>query len=256
MLLTERHSVILEQLSRTRFVSVDGLSKGLRVSPSTIRRDLDALDRAGLVLRVRGGAALIDSPKDSPGNAIHSNEVADTWRKDHDLIGAAAASMVEDGQVVILDIGATAAAIAQHLRGRPVTVVSASVGVLDQLRDTPQPELIILGGLLRPNYLSLVGPLTEQALRSVHADVAFIGATGVRPDLTVLDWAGAEVPIKQAIMRESTRSVLVAAANKFPGAGVYSVCTATDFDAVITTADPLTPGLSKLSKTKTEVISV
>lgn len=256
MLSTERHSAILEQLAQRRVVAVDDLSTRLGVSPSTIRRDLDALDTAGLLRRVRGGGTVVVSPGDSLDDTVHYRDIARVRHEHHDRIGAAAANLVQDGQVVILDIGTTSAAVARHLRGRPVTIVSASVGVLDELRDEAQPELIMLGGIFRPTYLSLVGPMTEQALRSVRADIAFLGTSGVTANLTVLDSTGAEVPIKHAIMREATKSVLVATADKFPGAGVYSVCSATDFDAVITSADPNIPTLVALSQTQTEVISV
>ncbi|MBN9612470.1 MAG: ArsR family transcriptional regulator, partial [Actinobacteria bacterium] len=147
-----------------------------------------------------------------------------------------AASLVPDRAVVILDIGTSCAAVARHLRGREVTVVTASLAVVDELRDDRSIELVVLGGLLRPSYLSLVGSITLDVISRLSADISFIGTSGVRADGTVLDSTGTEVPIKHAIMERSERRCLVASADKFPGSGLLPVCEVGDFSDVVTTA--------------------
>lgn len=254
MLSAARHALILDHLRSARVASVSELGNKLGVSDSTIRRDLKSLDQAGLLDRVRGGGALRPGTSPVPADQVSFHDVAKRSSDEHERIGAKAASLVKDGQVVVLDIGASVAALARFLRDRPVTVVTASLGVVDQLRDSARCELIVLGGLLRPSYLSLVGPLTEQALRSVRADVSFIGTSGITEDLTVLDSTGAEVPIKQAILKESTRTYLLASQDKFPGSGVYPVCNASSLTGVVTTADRELQTLTDLASTNAEVI--
>jgi len=112
--------------------------------------------------------------------------------------------------------------------------MTASLAVLDVLRDAPSVDLILLGGLVRRAYLSLVGVLTEDALRAVHADLAFLGASGVRADGEVLDTTLVEVPVKRALIKAADRSVLLAGRHKFPGTGALRVCGIADLSVLVT----------------------
>lgn len=248
MLPHQRRSEILALVRGSGGASVTDLAHGLGVSESTIRRDLDHLHRQGKLLRVRGGGAV--EVDDQP-----FAHVAARAADERDRVGKAAAALVHDHDVVLVDIGTTCARVARHLRGREVTVVTASLAVVDELREDRAVELIVLGGLLRPSYLSLVGTLTERALSQVSADIAFMGTSGVRDDGTVLDSTGTEVPIKRAILAASRRTCLVATADKFPGSGLLPVCPVRDLGAVVTTADPTIPTLAALAGTSTEVLS-
>lgn len=249
MLAQQRRSKIVELVSAAGGVSVGDLAAHLNVSPSTIRRDLTTLDRQGALQRVRGGGAV--EVDDQP-----FYRVAQRASEEKERIGAAAAALIHDRDVVILDIGTTCAAVARHLRGRHVTVVTASLAVVDELRDDRTVEVIVLGGLLRPSYLSLVGALTENTLRELSADIAFIGTSGVRDDGTVLDSTGTEVPVKHAIRSAAERLCLLATSDKFPGSGLLPVCHLTDLETLITTTDPTHPSLTQLEGTHTEVMFV
>lgn len=249
MLPEQRHSLILERIQQNGGVSVAELADQFDVSASTIRRDLNLMDREGMLRRVRGGGT-------TEPDARPFHVVASTASTDRLNIGKMAASIVQDRQVVILDIGATAAMVARELRNRQITVVTSSLAVVDELRDCPQTEVVVLGGIIRHSYLSLVGPLTENALAGLNADIAFLGTSGITDGLTVLDSTGAEVPIKQLILRNSNESYLLATKDKFPGSGILPVCSATDFTGIITSADPSTPALQKLRQTNTKVTIV
>ncbi len=247
MIAQQRQSVILQMVRAHGGASVGELAERLEVSPSTIRRDLNQMDKAGLLQRVRGGGTPEADDQPFP-------QVAARAADEKDRVGAAAAAMVEERDVVVLDIGTTCAAVARHLRGRALTVVTASLAVVDELRGDHDVELIVLGGLLRSSYLSLVGTLTQQALAQLRADIAFLGTSGLRADGTVMDSTGTEVPIKHAIRAASERTVLVATTDKLPGSGLLPVLPVTDLQAVITTADPSTAPLDTLAGTSTEVV--
>lgn len=216
------------------------LALALQVSASTIRRDLDILDRNGELTRTYGGAVL------RPGETI--NEVDDTEEeaegefRDHSgvelkrAIAARAAALVKDESVVILDIGTTTPWIARELRGRPVTVITSNLAVLDELRDDQTVRLVMLGGVLRRNYRTLVGSLTQLALTQVSADIVFLSCTGVRPSGNVVDNMAIEAPIKQSMIDAADRVVLLASEEKFPGSGALRLCSLSDIDVVITTA--------------------
>ncbi|MBM9433788.1 DeoR/GlpR family DNA-binding transcription regulator [Flaviflexus equikiangi] len=244
MLPAERRKRILDEVRQTGGLDVVSLSEAYGVSKSTIRRDLNLLDSQGMLQRVRGGT--IDADPRPYAQVV--TKAADEKSK----IGHEAATLVEDGDIVLIDIGTTTAAVAQALYGRHVTVLTASLAVIDILRDSPGTELIVLGGVVRNSYLSMVGSLTSHALSQLRADIAFLGTSGVRDDLVVMDSTGTEVPIKHSILKNSTSAYLVASADKFPGSGILQICSVSEFDGVITTATG--PIIDSISSSGVQVI--
>ncbi|MFI6565834.1 DeoR/GlpR family DNA-binding transcription regulator [Streptomyces sp. NPDC050534] len=242
---SKRHAKIVESLRTTGVASVRELAERLQVSESTIRRDLTLLDRNGELVRTYGGAALslrgaAEPAAEQAADEIPFDVVATRDAALKEAMAEEAAKLVEDHSVIVLDIGTTPRAIARRLRGRPITVITSSLAVLDELRDDDAVRLVMLGGVLRRNYQSLVGSLTEQALRQVSADLLFLSCTGVRPNGHVVDNMAVEAPLKQAMIETSGKVVLVAAETKFPGTGSLRVCSLSDIDVLITTggADP------------------
>ncbi|MEV4178415.1 DeoR/GlpR family DNA-binding transcription regulator [Nonomuraea sp. NPDC049709] len=234
MLQRLRHAEIMRRVRTSGATSVRDLASQLGVSPSTIRRDLEVLDRDGTLRRVRGGALAgalngADADADRP-----FAEVAVTDEQDKEAVAARAAELVGDGDVVLLDIGTTTMRLARRLRGRRVTVVTSSLAVLDVLRSDPQVELLLLGGMVRRPYHSLVGVLTEAALSQVVADRVFLGASGVRPDGQLVDTTLAEVPLKRAMIAAAGQVVLLVDRHKFPGTGALRVCGPEDVDVIVT----------------------
>ncbi len=239
MLARRRHERILELLRDQGPAEVVDLSEQLGVSGATVRRDLGLLAREGRLERVHGGAAPLGTVE--PPFEV----VADDHKDAKALVGATAADLVRDGDVVLVDIGTTTSHLARALRGREVTVITSSLAVYDELAHDETVELILLGGSVRRNYHSLVGFLTEQAIRQVHADLLFLGTSGVRRDGGVLDTTAVEVPVKRAMLEVAERTVLLADATKFPGKGIARVCGAQDLAAVVTEphADPATTAM-------------
>jgi DeoR/GlpR family transcriptional regulator of sugar metabolism len=226
-----REAEIVRVLRAGGPATVEDLARTLSVSASTVRRDLARLDARGTLQRVRGGAAIAaeDADRDLPFDRVVEHDVADKH-----AVGARAAAMVRDGEVVLLDIGTTVVQLARELVGRPVTVITSSLAVLDVLRGDPTVELIMLGGVLRPAYLSLVGLLTETALGQVRADVAFLGTSGVRTGGEVLDSTRVEVQVKRSMIAAADRCVLLADRHKFPGSGGLKVCDLRDLSGLVT----------------------
>ncbi|WP_336205260.1 DeoR/GlpR family DNA-binding transcription regulator [Nonomuraea sp. LPB2021202275-12-8] len=228
MLQRIRHAEIMRRVRLSGATSVRDLASQLGVSPSTIRRDLEVLDRDGTLRRVHGGA-LVDADADRP-----FAEVAVVDEQDKEAVAVRAAQLVQDGDVILLDIGTTTMRLARRLRGRRVTVVTSSLAVLDALRADPEVELLLLGGMLRRPYHSLVGVLTEAALSQVVADRVFLGASGVRPDGQLVDTTLAEVPLKRAMITAAEQVVLLVDRHKFPGTGALRVCGPEDIDVIVT----------------------
>lgn len=230
MLPERRHQLILRALREDGPSTIVALAERLGVSPATVRRDLVRLDEEGLLTRVYGGAAPI-SDKDDPFTDVATKRVGEK-----DAVAERAAALVKDGETVLLDIGTTAHRLARRLRGRNLTVVTSNMAVYEELADDAGIELVLLGGMLRREYRSLVGFLTEDNLRQVHADVLFLGTSGIRPDGHVLDTTAVEVPVKRAMIAAAEKVVLAADAGKFPGTGMARVCGPEDLDVVVTNA--------------------
>lgn len=248
MLAQRRYEQILDTLRSDGPAAVRVLAGRLDVSEATVRRDLDRLERDGLLQRVRGGATV--SRLAEPPFAEAAVHGAD----DKGVLAARAAALVCDGEVLLLDIGTTVHRLAGCLRGRPVTVVTSNLAVYEELVGDPVVELVLLGGMVRRNYRSLVGFLTEQALRQVHADRLFLGTSGVRRDGSVLDTTVVEVPVKQAMIAAADRVVLLAGPEKFPGSGLARVCGPGDVDVVVTREGADATALGCFADAGTEVV--
>ena len=155
---------------------------------------------------------------------------------------------------MIVDVGTTTLQLARQLHGRELTVVTSNLAVIEELLPEPRIELVVIGGVVRRNYRSLVGMLAEDALRQLSADVAFLGASGIREDLSVMDTTMVEVPIKRGMISASRRAVLLVDAAKFRMHGSVRICAADELDAVVTDATVEEPGVAALVRAGVEVV--
>ena len=248
MLPQRRHAEILRCLAKDGSASVTALCSHLAASAATIRRDLIWLEREGVLTRVHGGAVLAPSHERPFDRVAHEDgDVKDT-------VAAAAAMLVRDGESVLLDIGTTTHRLAAHLHGRDITVLTSNLAVYEELADDTAVELILLGGVVRRNYRSMVGFLTEDALRKVRADRVFLGAAGVRDDGSVMDDTVVEVPLKRAMVAAADQVVLLADRGKFPGGGLARICGAEEIDVLVTNADTGGRGVTAMREAGVEVL--
>src|ERR1044071_2531899 len=171
----ERRRAIIEILDRDGRVLVTEMARKFDTSQVTIRKDLEILHSHGLVHRTHGGAlpsreGALEDPTLREKEKLH--------RKEKLAIAAAAADLVKEGQVVILDSGTTTTAIARALREfQNLTIVTNAVNIAAELSGAAV-EVILTGGTLRKNSFSLVGPIAEETLRRLSADVLFLGVDG------------------------------------------------------------------------------
>src|ERR1019366_1721883 len=171
----ERRRVLLDLLSRQGRVLPPDLSRHFQTSQVTIRKDLEILHAHGQVHRTHGGALparerVLEDPTLREKEKLHRQEKL--------RIGEAAAGKVTEGQVVILDSGTTTTAIARALRNfRNLTIVTNAVNIAAGGAGTAV-EVILTGGTLRNDSFSLVGPIAEETLHKLHADILFLGVDG------------------------------------------------------------------------------
>lgn len=240
----------MRTLRRDGPAAVRSLAERLGVSQATIRRDLVQLDKEGRLSRVHGGAVAA-ADTDDPFAEVAMQRV-----DEKDAIAVRATELIKDGEAVLLDIGTTAHRLARTLHGRSLTVITSNLMVYEELKDDADIQIVLLGGIVRRSYHSLVGFLTEDNLRQVHADRLFLGTSGVRPGGHVMDTTAVEVPLKRAMIAAADQVVLLADASKFPGTGIARVCGPEDVDVVVTNAPADVTTFKSLAEANVEVIEV
>jgi DeoR/GlpR family transcriptional regulator of sugar metabolism len=218
MLTTQRKQQILGILKREGQVIAKDVAEAMEVSEDTIRRDLRELAQEGLLQRVHGGALPA-----SPAMADFAGREALT-AEGKVAIGRAAAGMVRAGQVVILDGGTTARQVARHIPMElKATVVTHSPTIALELVNHADIEVILIGGRFFKHSLVAVGAAAVEAIAGIHADVFFMGVTGVhaKTGLTTGDFE--EAAVKRALCRAAAETFVLASSEKLGAASPYAV---------------------------------
>jgi len=218
MLTNTRKQYILDVLKRDGEVIAKALSQELGLSEDTIRRDLRELAQEGLLQRVHGGA-LPTSPAvvDFSGREeiLIDSKIA---------IGRAAAGMIKDGQVVILDGGTTAVQVARHLsKNLRATFVTHSPNIAMELLNYPQIEIVLIGGRLFKHSIVSVGAAAIEAIRHIRADIYFMGVTGIHAKAGLSTGHLEEAYIKHALCKQSAETFVLASREKIGAASQYIV---------------------------------
>jgi DeoR family transcriptional regulator of aga operon len=237
MLIEERRQYIVGLAQKHGRVLVEELSESLGISRITIRKDLDYLQGRGLLNRTHGGALL-------PGNGALSDPSLQEKEGRHSQeklrIAAAAASLVQEGQCVLLDSGTTTTAIARALkRFTHLTIITNAVNIAGELSGTDF-EVLLTGGSLRKNSFSLVGPLAEDMLQDMHADILFLGVDGFDLEVGLTTPNVMESRVNRAMVKASSIVVAVCDSTKFNRRSLSKIVDATAIHHVITDSD-LTP---------------
>jgi len=210
-----RRERMLELIGQSGFARVSDLGEAFQVSDVTVRSDLDVLDREQSIRRVHGGAVL----RAAGTREASFEEAMESSAEEKRRIGQAAAAMVVPGSSVLLDVGTTTAAIARALVERDelegVTVITNGLTIALELeRAIPRFDVVVTGGTLRPLQHSLVEPLAAVLLERLHADLAFIGCTGVDPSGGITNVNLPEADLKRVMVRSAERAVVVADGSK------------------------------------------
>ncbi len=247
MLTHERQGLILQHIQQNFSASIIELSEKFNVSSMTIRRDLDELEKNKLVVRVHGGAIV---PKETAGLREDVRAARNMVQKAR--IGEAAVRLVKDGQTIFIDAGTTTMELANRLKDhKGLTVVTNSVKVLYTLAESPGINLIGLGGAVFGGAWSFIGPLADKAISHFHSDLAFLGISSLSLDRGLSEYNYFEGDIKNLIIKQSMRTILLADSSKFEKVSPHSVAPLSDIDVIIT--DDLLPEELALAYQKTGV---
>lgn len=225
-----RQQQILEQLARRGEASIAELSARFDVSEMTIRRDLNQLAAAGVIVRTHGGAAPAASGSFEPPFGLRSRTNSEFKRQ----IAIAVAKQVLDGQTVILDGGTTGLAIAEELVGRNITVCALNLRVADILSAESATRVMIPGGLIRTGESSIVGSEAERALQNFRYDLYVMTASAVDASAGFTEWNIEDAAIKRASLAASRRTIAAVDSSKFGREAFARICGLDQVAAVIT----------------------
>ena len=253
MLNEERRRAILEILNRDGRVLVLDLARRFETSQVTIRKDLEELHAHGLIHRTHGGAlpareGALEDPTLREKEKLH--------RKEKLRIAQTAAAMVQEGQVVILDSGTTTTAIAHSLRHfHNLTVVTNAVNIAAELSGTAV-EVILTGGTLRKNSFSLVGPIAEETLHRLNADILFLGVDGFDVQYGLSTPNLLEAKVNRVMVEVAKRTVAVCDSSKFGRRSLSLIVPPTALHQVVTDRGVLKSDVRLLKKAGIEVTLV
>lgn len=237
MLQAERRHEIIEWVNQYGRITIADICAHFNVCDMTARRDLRELDREGLLRRVHGGAvSSLRRSYESPFQIRASKNTAPKER-----IGQAAAALIHDGDSIALDTGTTTLEVARALRDqRNLTFLTTSLPIANEIAARFPLEsgvrLIVAGGIVRPNELSMIGSFTEQMCSQIHVDRAFLGFGGLTLEEGLTEYNLEDAMVKQALLRSAHQKIAVIDSSKFGRTTFAAVGPPTIVDIIITDA--------------------
>jgi DeoR/GlpR family transcriptional regulator of sugar metabolism len=227
-----RRQTLAEAVRGGNLIPIRQLATELGCSEMTIRRDLDALARDGVLHRVHGGAVGVSLRADEVPYAVRVFEAAAVKAR----IGRAVADLITDGETVALDSGTTAAEVAHALRGRSITLLPLGLRTLIELAHDERIHLIAPGGDIRPGELVVTGDLAEVAFERLHFDTFILGCCGIDEANGVSTHVPADARIKRAAVASARRTIAIADASKLGAIAFGHVCSLQAVERLVTDA--------------------
>jgi DeoR/GlpR family transcriptional regulator of sugar metabolism len=242
----ERRERIAEIVLANESVSARDLASRFDVSVMTVHRDLDELERRGVLRKIRGGA----TPQ--PSSLFESNvryRLA-TAKAEKEALAQYALSMIEPGQALLLDDATTTLALARLLPNiAPLTVITNYLATIQLLHDAPGIRLIVLGGEYFPSHDSFLGIVCEDAISSLRADLFFMSTSAVCHGVAYHQEQEI-VAVKRAMLRAATRSILLIDHSKLGKTALHQLAPLSAFDLVVVDDGVDTAGLRALEDAK------
>jgi len=252
----ERQQQIAQIVEETGRARVTELAGSFGVSAVTIRKDLLILEGKRRVIRTHGGGI---APGDSRPELAF--EIRERLQRDEKVgIAAAAAGRVGDGESIVLDASTTALYIARHLKNREawhgLTVVTNSIRIASELAGHPGVTVLMLGGRVRWEALSVVGPLGDGVFRRINVQKAFVGAVGLTIESGLSDAMEEEAQIKRSMVAAAREVYAVVDHTKWGRVASATFCRTDRLSGVFTDMDAPADMLASLREMGIRVVEV
>lgn len=220
-----RKQSILSILEERGSVLVTDLAKNFDVTKVTIRNDLDELGERGLLVRTHGGAI----PAEKVANNRFISQTILEYAEKKRSIARLASTLVKDGQSIIIDNGSTTIHVAPFISELPITVMTSSLLVMEELMHSEKVDLLMAGGILRRPSMGLMGSHTKLFYQQIHADWCFLGASGFSSEQGIFCSNLIEAESKQMMIKSASRVCLLVDSSKMERLSLAKVC---DWDAI------------------------
>jgi DeoR family transcriptional regulator, aga operon transcriptional repressor len=248
----ERRKLIYEQLEEDGQVMVEDLSKKFNVSEVTIRKDLEALESKNLLLRARGGAI---KTQNNVGTDYPISEKNKLHLKAKSAIGQLAATLLDHGDTIIIDSGSTTQEFANHIPPHlEITAITNALNIASVLSRKPNINVIVPGGSLRKNSLSLVGPLAERTFNTLHVDKVFLGIDGIDIRTGFYTPNIEEAYLNRIFLDISKQTIILSDSSKFQKKSLNLVGTLSDIDILVTDSNIESHDKKALEEAKVKVM--
>jgi DeoR/GlpR family transcriptional regulator of sugar metabolism len=234
LIIAERQSLLQQLLSQRGMADMESLAAELRVSSSTVRRDLEALEQQGLVKRTHGGVIWVGDK--TSGTRPYAFDQRMGYQHDAKrAIAKAARALVSPGQTVLIDGGTTTFYLAQELLGQPLQLVTNSLPIANLFLNDDNVELILTGGLMYPRYGVLLGPTAEHVLSTIHTKTLFLSVAGVHNG-ALYNQNLLLVQSERRMMEQAQEIVMLVDSTKFGQQALARLGELTENDTVVTDA--------------------
>lgn len=227
----QRKKKIVEVLNQREYADFTYLGQLFGVSEMTIRRDIEFLEKEGIVMRVYGGAKI----RSERGYEASIQKRLNTNLQEKQSIAREAAKQIKDGDVIALDGSTTALQVSKFIKDRKnLTVITNNISISIELSTAPHIQTVLLGGFLRQSSLTLVGEMVKQSLNSFYIDKAFISSKAIHYTKGLTDFTVEEGQAKQAMIEKSNQVYILVDRTKFGKASFFQVMSPNEIETIIT----------------------
>lgn len=232
---SDRLDAIRRHLYQAGSSTIQDLASATGASEPTIRRDLKLLEEDGVIERVHGGARLLPATGSEVAFDLREQRNIEAKR----IIAESAYSLLRAEQTVFFDAGTTMAQLARRLRLQPLrlTVVTNGLAVAQELSALPDIRVILIGGDLRAENMSLVGPQAEAMLHGIWCDQLFLGAGAIAEDGAIYSQDNREASLNALMLKRAARRILLADSSKFGLRTTYQVAPLSALDLIVTDSE-------------------
>ena len=228
MLQYERHQALMAYLTKHHTATIRALAKHLYTSEASVRRDIAALESAGLVLRVYGGVVLPEHKNDVV--PVELRESANSAAKE--IIAAEAAKYIHDGDTVFFDSSSTVRRICKHIKNRKqLKIITNNLRICQELKDT-DITVYCTGGEYYKKLDCFLGSYAERFISAINANSVFFSCKGLSPRGILTDVSEMEISMRQTMLRHAENSYLLCDSSKVGQKYAFTLCQAKELTKI------------------------
>ena len=238
MMQLERQNEISNYLKKNRKATTNELSELLNVSATTIRTDLNRMEKENLLIKTHGGAVYRDPSSEATeltARPYHFHDRESENIVEKEVIASRAVQYIKDNMCIILDASSTAYTLARKLGTQnKLTVITNGIYTALELKDNPNITVILVGGIVTQQSASIEGLLGHDLLHQIHADIAFVSARGFSIEEGMTDFSIYEAELKKEFINRSAKCIALVDHTKFDSTSISSFASPDDLNLIIT----------------------